>query len=389
MINKKNPIFSKKSSIVLWGIYFAPCILFFVNLYKLHPMKKLIFLICCIIFFAKLYAQNVGIGTPIPQDRLEVSGNIRTNGLRIVSNGSIDLGFGIEGKEPNAGRIGYGLFTPNTVDIVGGGTAFSNRSIKFWADGGSTFTGRLLIEGSGGQTGLYLGNGVVGKEVNAGRIGYAITTVNAIDFYGAGSSNANRSIKFWAEGGSTFTGALRLNGASGSYGIFLGNDVVGKEPNAGRIGYGLFTTNAIDIVGGGTSSDTRRIRLWAEGGTEMTGDATIFGNMQINAFTRMGTQAESSPAIKVKKLTGVSQSNQGTVATISHGLNSAKILLVSVLMNIGNAPGDQKIPPNYFSPGGYEYNFEVRSNAIWVINRSGNSGNILNKPLEILIIYEE
>jgi hypothetical protein len=165
--------------------------------------------------------------------------------------------------------------------------------------------------------------------------------------------------------------------------------VVGKEPNAGRIGYGLFTTNAIDIVGGGTSSDTRRIRLWAEGGTEMTGDATIFGNMQINAFTRMGTQAESSPAIKVKKLTGVSQSNQGTVATISHGLNSAKILLVSVLMNIGNAPGDQKIPPNYFSPGGYEYNFEVRSNAIWVINRSGNSGNILNKPLEILIIYEE
>jgi len=352
-------------------------------------MKKLILLICCLIPFSKLYTQNIGIGTTNPQDRLEVSGNIRTSGLRIISNGSIDLGFGIDGKEPNAGRIGYGLFTANTVDIVGGGTAFNNRSIKFWADGGSTFTGRLLIEGSGGLTGLYLGQGVIGKEVNAGRIGYAITTANAIDFYGAGSGNTNRSIKFWAEGGSTFTGAVRLNGASGNYGIFLGNDVAGKEPNAGRIGYGLFTPNAIDIVGGGTGSDTRRIKLWAEGGTEMTGNATILGNMQINAFTRMGTQGESSPAIKIKKITGVSQSTQGTVSTISHGLNAEKILFVSVLMNIGNAPGAQKIPPNYFSPAGYEYNFEVRSNAIWVLNRSGNSGNILSKPLEILIIYEE
>jgi hypothetical protein len=354
-------------------------------------MKKTVPLILCLMytFCITSIAQNVGIGTPNPLDRLEVMGNIRTSGLRIVSNGNIDLGFGIEGKEPNAGRIGYGLFTPNTVDIVGGGTAFNNRSIKFWADGGSTFTGRLLLEGSGGQTGLFLGQGVVGKEVSAGRIGYAITTTNTIDFYGAGTSNTNRSIKFWAEGGSIFTGAVRLNGASGNYGIFLGNDVIGKEANAGRIGYGLFTPNAIDIVGGGTSSDTRRIKLWAEGGTEMTGSATVLGNMQINAFTRMGTSGELSPAIKIKKITGTSQSTQGTVATISHGLNAQKILFVSVLMDIGNAPGDKKIPPNYFSPGGYEYNFEVRSNAIWVLNRSGNSGNILSKPLEILIIYQE
>jgi hypothetical protein len=110
---------------------------------------KLIVITCFCIHCTWVGAQNVGIGTTNPLDRLEVSGNIRTSGLRMLSNGIIELGFGIEGKEPNAGRIGYGLFTPNTVDIVGGGTAFNNRSIKFWADGGSTFTGRLLIEGSG------------------------------------------------------------------------------------------------------------------------------------------------------------------------------------------------------------------------------------------------
>ena len=44
------------------------------------------------------------------------------------------------------------------------------------------------------------------------------------------------TIKFWAEGGSTFTGGVRLNGASGNYSILLGNDVAGGESNAGQIG---------------------------------------------------------------------------------------------------------------------------------------------------------
>jgi hypothetical protein len=131
-------------------------------------MKKLIFLICCIIFFAKLYAQNVGIGTPIPQDRLEVSGNIRTNGLRIVSNGSIDLGFGIEGKESNAGRIGYGLFTANSVDIVGGGTSSDTRRIRVWAEGGTSFTGGASFLGN---LGLSVSSNTYGKLQVNGRGG--------------------------------------------------------------------------------------------------------------------------------------------------------------------------------------------------------------------------
>lgn len=56
----------------------------------------------------------------------------------------IELGYGVAGKETNAGRIGYALFTTNALDIVGGGTLSSNRVIRFWAEGGSRFTGKVV-----------------------------------------------------------------------------------------------------------------------------------------------------------------------------------------------------------------------------------------------------
>jgi trimeric autotransporter adhesin len=59
-------------------------------------------------------------------------------------NTGIELGYGIAGKETNAGRIGFGLFTPNAIDFVGGGTTSTPRLIKFWAEGGSTFTGKII-----------------------------------------------------------------------------------------------------------------------------------------------------------------------------------------------------------------------------------------------------
>jgi trimeric autotransporter adhesin len=61
-----------------------------------------------------------------------------------AGNTGIELGYGIAGKEINAGRIGYSLFTPNAIDFVGGGTTITPRLIKFWAEGGSTFTGKII-----------------------------------------------------------------------------------------------------------------------------------------------------------------------------------------------------------------------------------------------------
>lgn len=187
------------------------------------------------------------------------------------ANTGIEIGYGVFLKDPTAGRIGYGLATNNAIDFFGGGSSASTRAIKFWAEGGSTFTGPVRIEGAGGSTGIEIGSGVFLKETNAGRIGYAITTPGTLDVYGAGTGTSNRAIKFWAEGGSTFTGSVRMAGSGGTTGLYLGQDVVGKEANAGRIGYALFTADAVDFVGGGTGTSNRQIRFWAEGGTRFTG----------------------------------------------------------------------------------------------------------------------
>jgi hypothetical protein len=42
----------------------------------------------------------------------------------------------------------------------------------------------------------------------------------------------------------------------------LGAGVSGKEASAGKIGYGTWDANALCIVGAGTTSTTRKVRIW-------------------------------------------------------------------------------------------------------------------------------
>jgi len=100
---------------------------------------------------------NVGIDTNNPLDRLHVNGVTRTSGINLVGNSAIETGFGLAGKEINAGKIGYALFTPNTLDIIGGGTPVIPRRIRFWAEGGSIFEGPINVSEINSYTGLTSG----------------------------------------------------------------------------------------------------------------------------------------------------------------------------------------------------------------------------------------
>jgi hypothetical protein len=100
---------------------------------------------------------NVGIGINNPLDRLHVNGVTRTTGINLVGNSAIETGFGLIGKEINAGKIGYALFTPNTLDIIGGGTPVIPRRIRFWAEGGSIFEGPINVSEINSYTGLTSG----------------------------------------------------------------------------------------------------------------------------------------------------------------------------------------------------------------------------------------
>jgi len=123
-----------------------------------------------ILFAVPSLSQNVGIGTSSPAELLDVNGNTQTRNLRIPNFGSIDLGYGLPGKEVNAGRIGYGLFTANAVDMVGGGTGTDNRRIRFWAEAGSVFTGGASFSGN---VGVGLASNANGKLEIHGRGGRA------------------------------------------------------------------------------------------------------------------------------------------------------------------------------------------------------------------------
>jgi len=71
-------------------------------------------------------------------------------GAGVGAGNAIEFGQGVAGKEPNAGKIGYGTFTPGTLDIVGAGTSGTDRRIKLWAEGGLTVGGDIAL-GLGGN----------------------------------------------------------------------------------------------------------------------------------------------------------------------------------------------------------------------------------------------
>ena len=70
---------------------------------------------------------------------LEVAG-----GIKVKGNNSIELGVGVQ-KHLNAGKINYGGLTPNTLEILGGGTNEQIRKLKFWNEGGATIVGNVGV----------------------------------------------------------------------------------------------------------------------------------------------------------------------------------------------------------------------------------------------------
>ena len=106
---------------------------------------------------------NVGIGTFFPSAKLHLNGN-----MKIDNSNTIEFGAGAEGKNPDAGKIGYNTFSGNALDIVGAGPT-GDRKVKLYAEGGTTLEGKMYVSDSlfvGGHTkldgNLLVNNGWVG-----------------------------------------------------------------------------------------------------------------------------------------------------------------------------------------------------------------------------------
>jgi hypothetical protein len=90
--------------------------------------------------------------------------SITAIGNKIYTNNFLEFGAGLS-KEPNAGKIGYKLFS-NALDIVGAGSVQSNRRITLFAEGGANVIGNLAIGSLDTPTEKFYVNGNVKVETD-------------------------------------------------------------------------------------------------------------------------------------------------------------------------------------------------------------------------------
>jgi hypothetical protein len=187
-------------------------------------MKKLFFLFLALMNFA--FAQNVGIGTNAPSEKLEIKNSVRST-LKISSAGFGDTTQLIlsnrnvinQGTDFSIKSIREeGLFFSSLSDIPANN---SGNSLVILPNGnvgtGIIPTSKLHVSGDIKLEGLNLfefGAGIAGKEINAGKIGYNAFGQSALTFVGAGTNSTNRAVYFFAEGGATFNGPLTVSGYS-------------------------------------------------------------------------------------------------------------------------------------------------------------------------------
>lgn len=114
----------------------------------------------------------------------------------------------------------------------------------------------------------------------------------------------------------------------------------------------------------------------------LTGDGKIIHE----GYTRLGSSASDAPLIKMKKITGTTASTEGASVNIPHELGATKILAVDIQVNYS---GTAYVGNSHLRFAGYQFDYIHDNTNIRVYNVSGNSANILSKPVTILITYEE
>jgi phage pi2 protein 07 len=119
------------------------------------------------------------------------------------------------------------------------------------------------------------------------------------------------------------------------------------------------------------------------GGNVGIGTTNPTAKLEVDGFTKLGSDA---PKIKVKKLTTTMGANQGDAKLIPHGLSPSKILSTSILVEFVT---DNFVPANYTNVSGYEFQYFINGGDVKVIAMAGNSSQIINKNIKVLITYEE
>ncbi|WP_165903787.1 tail fiber domain-containing protein [Hymenobacter gummosus] len=249
---------------------------------------------------------NVGIGTNSPQAKLDVQGNVK-----ILGANTLEFGAGVANKQAAAGTIGYGNLTADALNIVGAGTTNNDRKIELHAGGGVTVQGGASASGltlrvaNGNTPGLrldQLGAGGWGTQVwdlagneanffvrdvtNGSRLPFRIrpgAPTSSLDISAAGNVGVGLAAP---QAKLHVDGSVKINAANT---LEFGAGLTGKQTDAGTIGYGNLTADALNIVGAGTSTADRKVAIYSEGGLTVTGNLTLNGVVASSSDARLKT----------------------------------------------------------------------------------------------------
>lgn len=245
---------------------------------------------------------NVGIGTTTPSQVLDVRGNGLFSNVYSLCN------IGIGTSNPNH-RLDITSTNGATMNLQGG--VGSNPTILYLnsTNAGNT-TSQIRFVNLGNSitcTDSNLYNGWASASSSGHRIYYSSGshnfqgTIYSSNNVGIGLSNPTRPLD--VNGLSLLRGGVEINGINT---IEFGRDVAGKQTDAGKIGYGTFTSGSLDIVGAGTAAGSRGVRLWDNvsiannlsvgGGLSVGGSGTNFQNM-IFGYSNIGTDPDRFSAI--------------------------------------------------------------------------------------------
>lgn len=291
-----------------------------------------------------------GIGTTAP-----------TYGLHLVKD--------IAGTTPMAIRNMNNAGVSGTHYFSAGGTL---AAVSGWSNAGNAYAPSSLVHGTlTNQPLTFLSNSVEQMRITPG------------GNVGIGTSNPPGKLSV-VSGAAAVAMNIQNTNAAGSSGILFENN------NSTAFAFAGFS-NVSNTYESGTSTAhpvslytaaVERIRITA-GGNVGIGTATPTATLEVNGFSKLGSNA---PAVKMLKLTGTTGATEGGFVDIAHGLTAGKILSVELLIEYAAGAW---VTESYLVAAEYQANCVVSAGNIRVVNHATNSGNILGKPLKILVTYEQ
>lgn len=262
-----------------------------------------------------------------------------TETIRIKGNGN--LGIGTNDPQAKLHVNGTSILSniPGQGEQVLIGESFSSDSKVSIKSNGYTYA--LKVEGSGSTAvGLAITGGGASIEGNS-QFGNDLTVLQA----------------FTSKGSATFEGASNFNNNATFNAPAVFNDNVSMQ----NLSVNNITPTASTVI--------------------IQGNLSTVNNSIVNGFSKLGSDA---PAIKVKKLTGTTASTQGGNVAVAHGLTRSKILSCSVLVDNGT----YSTPPNSTFTN-VRYTFDIEDINIVIYNSSTTDSQHHNKPIVILVTYEQ